>query len=76
MRVLDHGAGVDDARAPELFEPFFTTKPEGTGLGLALSRAIAAAHGGTLTYARRGGVTCFELTFPRTSRPALSTVAA
>src|SRR5262249_47142213 len=65
VQVRDHGAGVDDARVHELFEPFFTTKPEGTGLGLALSRAIAAAHGGTLTYARDDGVTCFELTFPR-----------
>ncbi len=74
VRVLDHGGGVDDARAPELFEPFFTTKPEGTGLGLALSRAIAAAHGGTLTYARRAGITCFELTFPRASRAALAPV--
>jgi len=64
VRVLDHGKGVADARAQELFEPFFTTKPDGTGLGLALSRAIAAAHGGTLTYARTEGVTCFELSFP------------
>jgi signal transduction histidine kinase len=65
VRVKDHGRGVDDARVPELFEPFFTTKPDGTGLGLALSRAIAASHGGTLRYARDGGVTCFELSFPR-----------
>jgi signal transduction histidine kinase len=70
VRVLDHGAGVDDARRAELFEPFFTTKPEGTGLGLALSRAIAAAHGGTLTYAREGGRTCFELYFPHAPRSA------
>ncbi len=71
VRVLDQGAGVDDARVAELFEPFFTTKPDGTGLGLALSRAIAAAHGGTLTYARDRGVTCFELSFPPpTSRGA------
>jgi signal transduction histidine kinase len=56
---------VDASRAGELFEPFFTTKPEGTGLGLALSRAIAAAHGGTLTYERRDGLTCFELRLPR-----------
>jgi signal transduction histidine kinase len=65
VRVKDHGGGVDDARVSELFEPFFTTKPDGTGLGLALSRAIAASHGGTLRYAREDGVTCFELSFPR-----------
>jgi signal transduction histidine kinase len=70
VRVIDRGAGVADARLPELFEPFFTTKPEGTGLGLALSRAIAAAHGGTLTYAREGGATSFELTIPRAPRGA------
>jgi signal transduction histidine kinase len=65
VRVLDHGEGVDEARLPELFEPFFTTKPEGMGLGLALSRAIAAAHEGALTYERRDRTTCFELRFPR-----------
>jgi signal transduction histidine kinase len=70
VQVMDHGGGVDAGRLAELFEPFFTTKPEGTGLGLALSRAVAAAHGGTLTYARRGGVTCFELSFPRAPRGA------
>jgi signal transduction histidine kinase len=65
VRVMDHGGGVDGARLSELFEPFFTTKPEGTGLGLALSRAVAMAHQGTLTYERRAEVTCFELSFPR-----------
>jgi signal transduction histidine kinase len=70
ITVLDRGAGVDPARAGELFEPFFTTKPEGTGLGLALSRAIATAHSGALTYARRGGETAFELTLPRAARAA------
>ncbi|APR75519.1 Flagellar sensor histidine kinase FleS [Minicystis rosea] len=68
VRVKDEGSGVERARLPELFEPFFTTKPEGTGLGLALSRAIAEAHGGALTYAREGGVTCFELRLPRAAR--------
>jgi signal transduction histidine kinase len=70
VRVLDRGAGVDGDRLHELFEPFFTTKPEGTGLGLALSRAIAAAHDGSLTYERSESVTAFELTFPRSRRAA------
>ncbi len=64
VEVEDHGSGVPDARVAELFEPFFTTKPAGTGLGLALSRAIARAHEGDVTYARDprdGGVTRFEL---------------
>jgi two-component system sensor histidine kinase AtoS len=60
---------TDDVRA-RLFEPFFTTKPEGTGLGLALSQAIAAAHDGALRYERRARTTCFELVFPRVRRAA------
>jgi signal transduction histidine kinase len=62
LRCIDQGDGVPSDRAQELFEPFFTTKPEGVGLGLALSRAIAAGHGGALTYAREGATTVFELT--------------
>ena len=38
-----------------LFVPFFTTKPGGSGIGLALSRQIAEAHGGSLTLANRNG---------------------
>ncbi len=67
--VRDRGEGVPPAREAELFEPFFTTRAEGTGLGLALSRAIATAHGGTLTYERTDGETRFIIALPSTPAP-------
>jgi nitrogen fixation/metabolism regulation signal transduction histidine kinase len=51
--VTDDGPGIQNTA--NVFVPFFTTKPGGTGIGLALSRQIAEAHGGTLTLANRRG---------------------
>jgi signal transduction histidine kinase len=49
--VDDEGPGL--ANPQNLFVPFYTTKPEGSGIGLVLSRQIAEAHGGTLALHNR-----------------------
>lgn len=53
LRVEDEGPGIRETA--NLFVPFYTTKPEGSGIGLVLSRQIAEAHGGTLTLENRAG---------------------
>ena len=62
--VEDQGAGVPAAREHELFEPFFSLKPDGTGLGLFLSRAMIVAQGGQLTYQHRDSSTLFTVALP------------
>jgi signal transduction histidine kinase len=48
--ISDSGAGVPAEVQPQLFRPFFTTKAQGTGLGLASSRAIIESHDGTIGF--------------------------
>lgn len=47
--IQDNGCGIPAEHLDSVFEPFVTYKPNGTGLGLALSKRIIEAHGGTLT---------------------------
>ena len=63
----DRGAGLPPGEEENVFEPFFTRRREGTGLGLALVRQIASAHGGWVRAANReGGGARFELWIPGT----------
>jgi nitrogen fixation/metabolism regulation signal transduction histidine kinase len=63
ITVTDSGPGI--ANPDNLFVPFFTTKPGGSGVGLALSRQIVEAHGGTLRLDNRsdarGAVASLEI---------------
>lgn len=54
IAVVDNGPGVSAAARSQLFRPFASGKPSGMGLGLAVSRAIAEAHGGSLDLASAG----------------------
>jgi len=65
FEVQDTGPGLDPAQLDRLFQSFYTTKPHGIGMGLAISRSIAEAHGGRLSAAAnqpRGAI--FRLTLP------------
>lgn len=68
LRVDDSGTGVPEALQARLFEPFATGRADGTGLGLALAREVALAHGGELRHSALRPGTRFELELPwRTS---------
>jgi len=63
----DTGMGIPPQIAEQIFDPFFTTKPQGTGMGLRISRSIIESHGGRLwaiSPSGRGAI--FQFTLPTT----------
>jgi len=61
LAVDDSGPGPAESVRESLLEPFVTTKPEGIGLGLAVARAVAEEHGGTLAWERIDSQTRFTI---------------
>lgn len=66
LMVEDSGPGISAEVSREIFEPFVTTRPGGMGLGLAISRTLAQARGGDLSFGRSStlGGACFKLRLP------------
>jgi signal transduction histidine kinase len=73
MRVRDNGPGIDAAQRGRIFSPFYTTKGDGTGLGLALTKKVVEAHGGTIeVQSDPGWGTEFVVVLPKHGAPARS----
>jgi two-component system sensor histidine kinase ChvG len=69
LAVADRGPGVDPEDLPRVFERYFSRRAGGTGLGLALTRAIVEAHGGGVTAeSAAGNGSIFRIRLPR-ARP-------
>ena len=49
VEVIDTGAGIPPEKIGKIFDLFFTTKAQGTGLGLAVTKKFAEAHGGRIS---------------------------
>jgi signal transduction histidine kinase len=63
--VSDTGVGLPKEKMDQIFSAFFTTKPQGSGMGLAISRSIVESHGGQLwATANDGRGATFHFTLP------------
>jgi signal transduction histidine kinase len=76
LGLIDTGQGMSQEVAARAFRPFFSTRPGGTGLGLATTRKIIQAHGGTIDLQSDvGRGTKFTIRLPITTRQAGHQVA-
>jgi PAS domain S-box-containing protein len=65
VSISDTGIGFPPQLAEQIFDPFYTTKPNGTGMGLRISRSIIESHGGRLwAIGNPGGGATFHLSLP------------
>jgi PAS domain S-box-containing protein len=71
ISVRDTGVGLPAEKTKEIFKAFFTTKPEGSGMGLAISRSIVESHGGRLwATPNEGRGASFHFSLPTTTTAA------
>ena len=64
LLVIDNGPGVPASDRERIFEPFVTGRPDGSGLGLAVAREVATAHGGRAYLADSEHGACFVIDIP------------
>ena len=65
VSVSDTGVGLPKENSEQIFDAFFTTKPQGSGMGLSISRSIVESHGGRLwATANNGRGATFHFTLP------------
>jgi len=65
ISVADAGVGLPPEIAANIFDAFYTTKPQGTGMGLPISRSIVESHGGRLWATPNSGLgAVFLFTLP------------
>jgi signal transduction histidine kinase len=65
ISVSDTGVGLPKEKTDQIFDAFYTTKPQGSGMGLSISRSIVESHGGRLwATANNGRGATFHFTLP------------
>ncbi len=76
ISVADAGVGLPPEIAANIFDAFYTTKPQGTGMGLPISRSIVESHGGSLwAIPNSGPGAIFRFTLPSEATAPLGVVA-
>jgi two-component system sensor histidine kinase HydH len=66
LRLRDNGPGISPEAQGQIFSPFYTSKPTGNGLGLAISKKVVEAHGGSIEVESAPGAGCsFLVTLPK-----------
>jgi len=75
ISVNDTGTGLPPGKADQIFDAFFTTKPQGSGMGLAISKSIVESHGGLIWARETGHGATFYFTLPAAVEAEIPVIA-